>query len=108
MIESISSLFEYFNLNCIYTYNFFLSFWDATQTMFWTLFDQSNLEDFYTTGKRRFKITQETGEFLFGAFSICAVLVGVNMLIAMMNNSYEFFAVSALYKPATALVYLWQ
>ena len=76
--------------------------------MFWTLFDQSKLDDFYTSGKRRFKITQQTGEILFGAFSICVVLVGVNMLIAMMNKSYEFFAVSVHYEPVTALVYLWQ
>ena len=91
---------------CIYLISF-LSFWDAMQTMFWALFGQTDLEYFNTKGEQ-FEITQETGKFLFGMFSICAVMVGLNMLIAMMNNSYEFFAVSALYKPATALVYLWQ
>ena len=73
---------------------FFLSFRDAMQTMFWALFGQTDLEYFNTKGEQ-FEITQETGKFLFGMFSICAVMVGLNMLIAMMNNSYEFIAVSA-------------
>ena len=81
----------------VYTSNFLLSFWDAVHTMFWALFDQTDLEHFNTPGER-FGITQETGKFLFGMFSICAVMVGINMLVAMMNNSYLHIAVSAYNK----------
>ena len=62
--------------------------------MFWALFDQTNLDEFETTGER-FEITRETGKLMFAMFSIIAVMVGINMLIAMMNNSFEHIAVSA-------------
>jgi hypothetical protein len=61
--------------------------------MFWALFDQTNFENFEKTHPR-FKITSKTGKFLFAIYLITAVLVGINMLIAMMNNSFEYVAVS--------------
>ena len=42
----------------------------------------------------RFIITQVTGEILLALFSIISVLVAINMLIAMMSNSYQQVAVS--------------
>ena len=62
--------------------------------MFWALFDQTNMENFEITHPR-FKITSETGKFLFAIYLITAVLVGINMLIAMMNSSFEYVAVSS-------------
>ncbi|CAB4000457.1 short transient receptor potential channel 3-like [Paramuricea clavata] len=49
------------------------------------------MENFETTHPR-FKITSETGKFLFAIYLITAVLVGINMLIAMMNSSFEYVA----------------
>ena len=66
----------------------------AWQVMFWALFDQTNVEKFEGTHPK-FNVTSNTGKFLFAIYLITAVLVGINMLIAMMNNSFEYFAVSA-------------
>ena len=64
------------------------TFSEAWQVMFWALFDQTNIEKFETTHSK-FEITSKTGKFLFAVYLISAVLVGINMLIAMMNNSFE-------------------
>lgn len=61
--------------------------------MFWALFDQTNVEKFEST-HQKFGITREVGKILFAIYLITAVLVGINMLIAMMNNSFEYVAVS--------------
>jgi hypothetical protein len=42
----------------------------------------------------RFGITSKTGKLMFAIYLISVVLVGMNLLIAMMNNSYEYVAVS--------------
>lgn len=60
--------------------------------MFWALFDQTDVDDFEKTHPR-FKITSSIGKFLFAIYLISVVLVGLNMLIAMMNNSYEHVTV---------------
>jgi hypothetical protein len=60
--------------------------------MFWALFDKIDLEDF-DTKDRTFKITQETAKVLFAFYSICAVMVALNMLIAMMSHSYDYISV---------------
>ena len=61
--------------------------------MFWALFDKIDLDDFETKDKS-FEITQETGKVLFAFYSIFAVMVALNMLIAMMTHSYENISVS--------------
>jgi hypothetical protein len=70
--------------------------------MFWALFDQTNVEKFETPHPR-FNITANTGKLMFAIYLIIVVLVGVNMLIAMMNNSYEYVAVSLIKMPAEEL-----
>ena len=42
-----------------------------------------------------FKITQYAGEVLLGLYVIASVLVAINMLIAMISNTYQRVAVSA-------------
>ena len=56
--------------------------------MFWALFDKTDLEEF-DTKDGTFEITQKTAKLLFGLYSICAVLVALNMLFAMMGHSYD-------------------
>ena len=60
--------------------------------MFWALFDKLELEEFNTKGTT-FDITEETGKVLFAFYSICAIMVALNMLIAMMTHSYDYISV---------------
>lgn len=60
------------------------------------LFGETNYDNFKITGKEYFVISQ-TGTVLFGAFNIVAVLVALNMLIAIINESYTPIMVSFTY-----------
>ena len=60
--------------------------------MFWALFDKTDLEEF-DTKDGTFEITQGTAKVLFGLYSICAIIVALNMLIAMMGHSYDYISV---------------
>ena len=57
------------------------------------MFDETDLEAFEINSKT-FDITQTTGETLFAIFNIVAILISLNMLIAMMCNSFQQIAVS--------------
>ena len=61
--------------------------------LFWALFDKTDL-DAFKIGRPEFKITEVTGEMLFAVYNIAAILVALNMLIAMMANSFQKVAVS--------------
>ena len=61
--------------------------------LFWALFDQTDLESFEIPSKS-FLITQSTGETLFALFYVVAILISLNMLIAMMASSFQQIAVS--------------
>ena len=52
----------------------------------------SELDDLKT--ESNFIITQYTGEVLLGFYSIASIVVAINMLIAMMANSYQKVVVS--------------
>jgi hypothetical protein len=60
--------------------------------MFWALFDKIELEEF-NTKDTNFEITEQTGRILFAFYSICAIMVALNMLIAMMSHSYDYISV---------------
>ena len=53
----------------------------------------TGLRDLNTS--EEFKITQYAGEVLLGLYAIASILVAINMLIAMMSNTYQRVAVSA-------------
>ena len=61
--------------------------------MFWNAFGMTELEDLHTS--ERFVITQYAGELLLGLYTIASLLVAINMLIAMMSNTYQTVAVSS-------------
>ena len=42
------------------------------------------------------KITMVTGQILFAVYSLASILVVLNLLIAMLNNSYKKVDVSAM------------
>ena len=61
--------------------------------LFWALFDKTDLEAFEINSST-FHVTQTTGETLFAFFNIVAILISLNMLIAMMSNSFQQIAMS--------------
>ena len=67
------------------------------------MFDKTDLEAFEINSKIFF-ITQTTGEALFAIFNIVAILISLNMLIAMMSNSFQRIAVSTYGKKNVTLI----
>lgn len=61
--------------------------------LFWALFDKTDL-DAFRIEKEEFKITEITGEMLFAVYNVVAILIALNMLIAMMANSFQKVAAS--------------
>lgn len=62
--------------------------------IFWSLFgeiDESN----FKIDEKGYGAIWKTGMTLFGAFNIVAVLVALNMLIAILNESYTRITVKA-------------
>lgn len=57
------------------------------ETIFWSLFGDINPGSFKIDEEPYFRIS-ETGVLLFAVFNITAVLVALNTLIAMLNESF--------------------
>jgi hypothetical protein len=72
----------------------FYSLWETSQTLFWNIFGLVDLENFELTGIKEF--TRFSGLLMFGAFSVINVIVLLNLLIAMMNHSYQLISVSSV------------
>ena len=59
----------------------------SVSTIFWSLFGQIDPGSFQLDDAE-YDVIQKTGLILFGTFNIVAVLVALNMLIAILNDSY--------------------
>ena len=70
------------------------SLWETTQTLFWAAFGLIDLDNFELTGIKEF--TRFWGLIMFGSFSIINIIVLLNLLIAMMNHSYQLISVSSV------------
>nr|AGJ70290.1 transient receptor potential channel C [Terebratalia transversa] len=68
-------------------YKALLNLWEIAQTLYWGIYNMIDLEHF--TLKEDHYVTQLLGKFMYGTYSLIAVVVLLNMLIAMMSNSYE-------------------
>ena len=55
--------------------------------LFWALFGLTELSSFKTNSD--FKMTQNTGKVLFAVYNISMIVVTMNMLIAMMANTFQ-------------------
>ena len=64
--------------------------------MFWAAFGLIDLDNFELTGIKEF--TRFWGLIMFGSFSIINIIVLLNLLIAMMNHSYQLISVSSVRK----------
>ena len=64
-------------------------------TLFWALFGHVELSTFKTSDHAQ--ITEVTGHLLFATYSLASVLVALNLLIAMLSNTYKKVDVSFIY-----------
>ena len=65
----------------------------SVEAIFWSLFGQIDRENFKIE-EEEYEVIWKTGMIFFGTFNVVAVLVALNMLIAMLNESYNRIAVS--------------
>lgn len=63
------------------------------QTLYWAMFGLVDLDAIRL--KEDHSFTQFSGKLMFGVYSYISVIVLINMLIAMMNTSYQLISVSA-------------
>ena len=64
----------------------------AFSTLFWALFGHVDMSTFDTSDQAQ--ITEVTGHLLFATYSLASVLVALNLLIAMLSNTYKKVDVS--------------
>lgn len=69
-----------------------LRLFETLQSLFWSIFGLLNL--YVTNVKARHEFTEFVGATMFGTYNVISLVVLLNMLIAMMNNSYQLIAVS--------------
>lgn len=71
------------------------SLFETIQTLFWAVFGLIDLESFELDGIKIF--TRFWGMLMFGVYSTINIVVLLNLLIAMMNHSYQLIFVSIFY-----------
>lgn len=69
------------------------SLFESSQSLFWASFGMVGLENFELEGIKSY--TRFWGLLMFGSYSVINVIVLLNLLIAMMSNSYAMITVGA-------------
>jgi Ion transport protein len=64
---------------------------ETSQSLFWAGFGLVDLISFELTGVKSF--TRFWALLMFGSYSVINIIVLLNMLIAMMSNSFQIIAV---------------
>ncbi|KAK3531910.1 hypothetical protein QTP70_034417 [Hemibagrus guttatus] len=77
-------------IRCEKQNNAFSTLFETLQSLFWSIFGLINLH--VTNVKADHKFTEFVGATMFGTYNIISLVVLLNMLIAMMNNSYQHIA----------------
>ena len=62
--------------------------------LFWALFGLTELSSFETNDA--FQMTQNTGKLLFAVYNVSMIVVTMNMLIAMMSNTFQHIEVEII------------
>lgn len=70
---------------------FFCSLFEILQSLYWAIYGLIDLEDAHLKEPHHF--TELIGKLMFGSYSLIAIIVLLNMLIAMMSNSYQIISV---------------
>ncbi|KAK6616864.1 hypothetical protein RUM44_005302 [Polyplax serrata] len=69
----------------------FSNLFETSQTLFWAVFGLIDLDSFELEGIKTF--TRFWGMLMFGTYSVINIVVLLNLLIAMMNHSYQLISV---------------
>ncbi|KAL3188500.1 hypothetical protein MRX96_003465 [Rhipicephalus microplus] len=69
------------------TWRRFSNLFESSQSLFWASFGLVDLSNFELTGIKSY--TRFWGLLMFGSYSVINVVVLLNLLIAMMSNSYQ-------------------
>jgi len=75
-----------------HVYTLSCSLFETSQTLIWSTFGLIELEVFELAGIKSF--TRFWGMLMFGSFSVINIVVLLNLLIVMMNHSYQLIFVS--------------
>lgn len=86
----VFQIFQKFEIKCE---NLVFSLFESSQSLFWASFGMVGLENFELEGIKSY--TRFWGLLMFGSYSVINVIVLLNLLIAMMSNSYAMITVSA-------------
>ncbi|CAJ0942689.1 unnamed protein product, partial [Mesorhabditis belari] len=62
----------------------------TVETLFWAMFGLVDLTHFSL--KEGHRVTEWTGKTIFGSYSVISIIVLLNMLVAMMANSYMYIS----------------
>ncbi|XP_061137982.1 short transient receptor potential channel 4b isoform X1 [Syngnathus typhle] len=77
-------------IRCMQQNNAFSTLFETLQSLFWSVFGLVSL--YVTRVKPPHEFTEFVGTTMFGTYNIISLVVLLNMLIAMMNNSYQHIA----------------
>uniref|UniRef100_A0A8C5IEL5 Transient receptor potential cation channel subfamily C member 5 n=1 Tax=Junco hyemalis TaxID=40217 RepID=A0A8C5IEL5_JUNHY len=77
-------------IRCEKQNNAFSTILGRCTSLFWSVFGLLNL--YVTNVKARHEFTEFVGATMFGTYNVISLVVLLNMLIAMMNNSYQLIA----------------
>ncbi|KAI4877491.1 hypothetical protein NFI96_015053, partial [Prochilodus magdalenae] len=77
-------------IRCSQQNNAFTTLFETLQSLFWSIFGLINL--YVTNVDPDHQFTEFVGATMFGTYNIISLVVLLNMLIAMMNNSYQHIA----------------
>ncbi|XP_060753704.1 short transient receptor potential channel 4b [Neoarius graeffei] len=97
--NGLNQLYFYYNtdgiekckgIRCEKQNNAFSTLFETLQSLFWSIFGLINL--YVTNVQADHKFTEFVGATMFGTYNIISLVVLLNMLIAMMNNSYQHIA----------------
>eukprot|EP00079_Xenopus_tropicalis_P012550 XP_002939629.2 PREDICTED: short transient receptor potential channel 4 [Xenopus tropicalis] len=77
-------------IRCEKQNNAFSTLFETLQSLFWSIFGLINL--YVTNVDPKHEFTEFVGATMFGTYNVISLVVLLNMLIAMMNNSYQLIA----------------
>ncbi|KAF4082069.1 hypothetical protein AMELA_G00147420 [Ameiurus melas] len=77
-------------IRCVQQNNAFSTLFETLQSLFWSIFGLISL--YVTNVDPEHQFTEFVGATMFGTYNIISLVVLLNMLIAMMNNSYQHIA----------------
>lgn len=107
IVDYLYIYFHRFSFECHFKWIYFSrpshfsssSLFETTQTLFWAVFGLVDLDSFELEGIKIF--TRFWGMLMFGTYSVINIVVLLNLLIAMMNHSYQLISVSLELKRRT-------